>query len=101
VVLTVDLDAGLVEEGIARELIRAVQVLRKELDLPYAQRVSLCIGSDSEQLVAVLSKHRDWIAGETLAVELKTHPAATAGEKAKTVEVADALVTLELTPVEA
>ncbi|MBN1606408.1 MAG: isoleucine--tRNA ligase [Polyangiaceae bacterium] len=100
VVLTVDLDPSLVQEGIARELIRAVQVLRKELDLPYAQRVVLRIGSDSKQLVAVATKHREWIAGETLAVQLNTHAVAEAGERAKTVEVADAPVTLELTPVE-
>ena len=101
VVLTVDLDEALVEEGIARELIRAVQVLRKELDLPYAQRVSLRIGSDSTELVAVAGKHREWIANETLSVELETHSAAEAGEKAKAVDVADTPVTLELTPVAA
>lgn len=56
-------------EGLARDLIRAVQELRKELDLKVTDRIRLQVaGSDS--LAAAVAAHRDRIQDETLCVEL-------------------------------
>jgi isoleucyl-tRNA synthetase len=97
VVLTVDLDQNLLEEGILRELIRAIQIFRKDLDLPYAERISLRIAAEAPELLEVVSQHRDWIGRETLATELTIDGPPVDGEHMKRIEVADAQVTLGLT----
>jgi isoleucyl-tRNA synthetase len=57
------------QEGIAREVIRQVQILRKESGLAVSDRIRLFVWGDPvvEEAVRV---HRDWIAGEVLAREL-------------------------------
>jgi isoleucyl-tRNA synthetase len=56
-------------EGIAREVARALNDLRKTSGLEIADRINVEL--HAEGLVAqALHRHRDWIAGEVLAVEL-------------------------------
>jgi isoleucyl-tRNA synthetase len=57
-------------EGIAREVVNRVQRLRKEAGYEYTARITLSICGDGEVLAAC-DAHRDFIAGETLARELK------------------------------
>ena len=59
------------QEGLAREVIRQVQILRKESGLAVSDRIRLGVWGDPriEEAVGV---HRDWIAGEVLARELIT-----------------------------
>lgn len=56
-------------EGLVRELIAAIQRLRKDSGLAVSDRIVVGIGGDGELLAAV-KEHRDHVAGEVLAVEV-------------------------------
>jgi len=60
-------------EGLARELISRVQRMRKDAGLAVSDRIRLTISGDNE-IAAVVSNHRDWIASEVLATELLYNP---------------------------
>ena len=60
----------LVAEGLAREVVHRIQTARKDADLDYAARIRVRYAAD-EELGAAIATHRDWIAGETLAVEAR------------------------------
>ena len=57
------------QEGLAREVIRQVQILRKESGLVVSDRIRLAVWGDPVVEEAVRG-HRDWIVGEVLAREL-------------------------------
>jgi isoleucyl-tRNA synthetase len=57
---------ALIAEGMARELIREVQVLRKETGLAVSDRIRLAVWGDPVVEEAVRS-HGEWIGGEVLA----------------------------------
>ena len=63
--LTPDLEA----EGFAREIVRRIQSMRKELDLDVEDRITVGINIDSEKKNA-LQKWQDYIQGETRSKEL-------------------------------
>jgi len=63
------LTPALEREGLARELISAVQRLRKEAHFAVSDRIRLTVGGDAAVRDAA-AEHREWIAGETLAREL-------------------------------
>jgi isoleucyl-tRNA synthetase len=56
-------------EGLARDLVRAVQQARKDAGLDVSDRIVLGIGGDPA-VVEALDTHRDLVAGETLATEV-------------------------------
>jgi isoleucyl-tRNA synthetase len=56
-------------EGLARELISRVQRMRKEAALAVSDRIVLTV-CGSDEIRAVVSAHREWIASEVLATEL-------------------------------
>jgi isoleucyl-tRNA synthetase len=60
-------------EGLARELVRAVQDLRKDAGLKVSDRIELAVRAEGEVAGAVQA-HRDYLLGETLAVELFGSP---------------------------
>ena len=66
VALELDLDEELRREGLAREVVRAVQEARKQAGLDVSDRISLELGGDDELLEAA-REHESYIAGETLA----------------------------------
>jgi isoleucyl-tRNA synthetase len=70
VALDLELDDELRAEGLARELVRALNDLRKERGFEIADRVAVCIDAPPE-LAASVSAHTDWIAGEVLATSLR------------------------------
>ncbi|MCU1462169.1 MAG: Isoleucyl-tRNA synthetase [Acidimicrobiales bacterium] len=71
VALDLDLDEGLRQEGLARELVRALNDLRKQLGLELSDRVTVRVDTaGATRLAAAVDAHRDWIAGEVLAVDL-------------------------------
>ncbi len=53
-------------EGLAREVVNRIQTKRKELNLDYADRISVEY-SAPDALAAAVEAHREYIAGETLA----------------------------------
>ena len=69
VVLDTQLTPALVDEGRAREVVNRIQTARKDAALDYADRIRVRF-SAAPELAAAIAAHRDWIAGETLAVEL-------------------------------
>jgi isoleucyl-tRNA synthetase len=69
VALELALDDELVREGLAREIVHAVQAARKAAGLDVEDRISLALGGDAELLEAART-HDDYIAGETLATQL-------------------------------
>jgi isoleucyl-tRNA synthetase len=70
VALDVVLDDGLRSEGTARELVNRIQRLRKEAGLELDDRIRLGIFGAPE-VVSAAKTHRNYIAGEVLAVEVE------------------------------
>ena len=70
VVLDTMVTPELSAEGMARDVIRAVQQTRKDRELDVSDRIRLEIETDAVTIVA-LREHVDLIAGETLAIELE------------------------------
>ena len=68
-VLDVSVDADQESEGLARDLIRAVQTARKEAGLDVSDRISLGVEGDDDVLSA-MAAHGEMIKSETLAVAL-------------------------------
>ena len=91
VALDLELDDDLRREGVARELIRALNDLRKEQGLAIADRVRLRLGGD-EVVRAAVAEHAGWIADEVLAVELAW---ADGGELAVSVDGSNVAVDIE------
>ncbi len=80
VALDLTIDEDLRAEGRAREIVHAVQNARKTAGLEVEDRIELALGGDPA-LIAAAEAHRDYLAGETLAVELDLNPEASdAGE---------------------
>jgi isoleucyl-tRNA synthetase len=67
VALELELDDELVREGLAREVVHAVQNARKTAGLEVADRIELELGGDAELLDAARA-FEDYLTGETLAV---------------------------------
>jgi isoleucyl-tRNA synthetase len=70
VALALELDDELLREGLAREVVRAVQNARKEAGLEVTDRIDLALGGDAELLDAVAA-YEDYVGGETLATTLR------------------------------
>jgi isoleucyl-tRNA synthetase len=83
-------------EGLAREVVRNVQQLRKEADLAVEDRITLFLDTGSEQLRKAIDAHRDYIARETLTVEWATAPLDGAGVFRKEVKVEGHSLKIEL-----
>src|SRR4051812_19011552 len=69
VALNLELSPELVREGLAREVVHAIQNARKAAGLNVEDRISLTLGGDSELLAAVRA-HEEYVTGETLATSL-------------------------------
>jgi isoleucyl-tRNA synthetase len=60
----------LAAEGLARDLVRAVQQARRDAGLEVSDRIALTIGGTAEVLAAA-EAHRDLITAETLATSFE------------------------------
>ncbi len=69
VALELALDQELIMEGLAREVVRAVQETRKRAGLEVEDRIALTLGGDVERLAAARAFER-YVSGETLATEV-------------------------------
>ena len=69
VALQLELDDELRREGLAREIVHAVQNARKEAGLEITDRIELSLGGDDELLEAARA-HEDYVSGEVLAIEV-------------------------------
>jgi isoleucyl-tRNA synthetase len=70
VALKLDLDEQLRREGVAREVVHAVQNARKGAGLQVEDRIELALAGD-DALIAAVREHADYVAGETLATRLE------------------------------
>jgi isoleucyl-tRNA synthetase len=80
VALDLELDDELVREGLAREIVHAVQNARKTAGLEVADRIELALGGDEELLEAARA-YEPYLAGETLAVAV-SYDSVSNGEEA-------------------
>jgi isoleucyl-tRNA synthetase len=71
VVLDTEVTEALYEEGVARDLVRAVQGARKDAGLEVSDRIGLTV-TGGERVWKSALEHRDLIMGETLAVQFGT-----------------------------
>jgi isoleucyl-tRNA synthetase len=69
VALNLELDDELRREGLAREVVHAVQAARKTAGLNVEDRIALTLGGDAE-LLAATRDHEAYVAGETLATSV-------------------------------
>jgi isoleucyl-tRNA synthetase len=69
VALEMELDDELVEEGLAREVVHAVQAARKSAGLDISDRIALALGGDAG-VVDAARAHEAYIADETLATSM-------------------------------
>ena len=74
----------LVAEGTARDAIRAIQGVRKQLELDVTDRIRVTLHAP-EAVAAALAAHRTLVAGEVLAVDLDITAPEAAGPDALTV----------------
>ncbi len=99
--LTVALDITLTDElraeGVARELINRIQNLRKDSGFEVTDRIRVAIERKAAVADAV-ERHADYIAQQTLAVEVATDDAP-AGETVAECEVDDESLRIALTRV--
>jgi isoleucyl-tRNA synthetase len=90
VALDLTIDEELREEGFAREIVHAVQSARKAAGLEVEDRIELALDGDAT-LTRAAQTHRDYIAGETLAVKLEVGdgagPAASADAYSQRVQI--------------
>ena len=80
VALQLELDEELRREGLAREIVHAVQNARKEAGLEITDRIELGLGGDAELLEAA-REHQAYLAGEVLATTIGYAAADGAGMK--------------------
>ena len=83
VALDLELTPELEAEGIAREVVRAVQDLRKSSGLAVEDRIELWLASEADAVARALRAHGDYIAQEVLAS--KTHWQSPDGDAVSTV----------------
>jgi isoleucyl-tRNA synthetase len=69
VALQLELDEELRREGLAREIVHAVQIARKDAGLEITDRIALGLGGD-EGLIEAAREHRAYLSGEVLATSL-------------------------------
>ncbi len=69
VALELEIDESLRVEGLARDIVRAVQNARRTAGLEVTDRITLTLDGDSELLHAARA-HHDYLSGETLATEV-------------------------------
>jgi isoleucyl-tRNA synthetase len=75
VALDLELDDDLRREGLARELVRALNDLRKEIGLAVADRIAVTVDDTGDGAIAdAVTHHHDYVAAEVLAVELTVGP---------------------------
>lgn len=78
VVLSTELTPELVQEGLARDLVRVIQDRRKELGLEFTDRIEVGVETDSADLQSAVDKFGDFVRVETLANSLKLGRSTTA-----------------------
>ncbi|MGH2736745.1 MAG: class I tRNA ligase family protein, partial [Actinomycetota bacterium] len=96
VALDTDLTPELLAEGVAREVVRAVQDLRKSSGLAVEDRIELWLATDDRAARDALQRHRDYIAQEVLATRTRLEESAPENASSDVVEVDETSVAIAL-----
>jgi len=72
VALDTTLNEELIVEGMYRDLVRTIQVLRKEAGLKVEQRINLALISKGDLMKKVINTYIDKVISDTLTNEFKT-----------------------------
>jgi isoleucyl-tRNA synthetase len=91
--LSTEISPALRREGIAREVCRAVNQLRKDAGYNVADRIALEWRAEGDEVRGAMVEFRDFIARETLAVDIRETPSPS-GDKATTLELDEGKATL-------
>jgi isoleucyl-tRNA synthetase len=86
VALKLDLDDELRREGVAREVVHAVQNARKGAGLQVEDRIELALSGDAG-LIEAVREFADYVAGETLATRLDFDGAGGEGSHTETARI--------------
>ncbi len=92
VVLDTTLTPELRREGVAREVVKIIQGLRRDGGLDVSDRILVRWQTDDTELAASIEDHTAWIAGEVLAVSLER-----GADSGATLDVSGSALTLEVT----
>jgi isoleucyl-tRNA synthetase len=87
VALDLELDDDLRLEGTARQLARAVNELRKNLDLALTDRIVVGLREAGPKVRAALDAHQEWIAGEVLATDVFVEDGGASGAEGHRIDV--------------
>jgi isoleucyl-tRNA synthetase len=71
VALDLELSDALKREGLVRDLVRNLQVARKDAGLSVSQRIELGLATESREIQEAICEHRDYIMDELLATSLE------------------------------
>ena len=74
VVLSTEIDELLLLEGLARELVHAIQTRRKEMNLQYTDRIEVGLATEDAELREAATRFASYLENETLAVRLGFEP---------------------------
>ena len=74
VVLNTEVTDELRREGTAKDLIRAIQNQRKDIECQYTDRIEVGVVTDQDETKLAVEEHRQTIVGETLADRLVLEP---------------------------
>jgi isoleucyl-tRNA synthetase len=96
VVLSTELTQELIEEGIARDVVRCIQDLRKTKNCNFSDRIQLELATENLEMRTAIENHRAYIASETLAVKLEVLSEPTANDAFDKVEIGNAELWLRL-----
>ena len=67
VVLSTELTEGLIEEGIVRDVVRAIQECRKQANLDYSDHIEITLDTPSAEVKKAVTNWSDFVRNETLA----------------------------------
>jgi isoleucyl-tRNA synthetase len=92
VVLSTELTPELLREGLARDLVRAIQDRRKEIGCEFTDRIEIGIVTDDAEVQAMVAEWSEFVVGETLAESISL--GALTGVEPLEVRFGDAVVPL-------
>jgi isoleucyl-tRNA synthetase len=76
VVLSTELTPELIAEGLARDVVRAIQDIRKDIGCEYTDRIEIGIVTTSDDVRKAIEGSREYIMTETLSAKLVFEPLA-------------------------
>jgi len=92
VILATELSDDLIAEGLARDLVRSIQDVRKGKDCAFTDRIEIGVATESAELHKAIEQFREFVRKETLAVNLVCEKLAGVEPVSAKIGVADAQI---------